>query len=153
MIDSEPKRDAMRLALAQSFETYHLQRRRRRLAVQAAGLLVVVSLGIGLVVRSSSRAPDPVDERTVQTQPAPSPEVTSSQESSPGAAKLASTDIDPSRYEHMKLRLLSEEDVASTLNQVESEWVLVTINGEPQAFSTRQANARSPRSNSRNRAN
>ena len=116
-------------------------------------MLVVIGIGVGLVVRSSNHSPDLVEERTVQSQPAPSAEAAHPQETSPSAAKLASADIDPSRYEHMKLRLLSEEEVVSTLDQVESEWVLVTINGEPQAFSTRQTNARSPRSNSRNRAN
>jgi hypothetical protein len=56
--------------------------------------------------------------------------------------------LNPARYQHMQLKVLSEEELPSALVQSESDWFLVTINGEPQAFShsALESQSRNPRS-------
>lgn len=144
MIDSEndmdsiqARRNALRQHMTEAFRTHHAHRQRHhrlvQLAATASVLLLALSIGWQLLQRRSTRPeiaslPDR-EYPTGETSPLKTPV-------SPSSAEMASRSrLDPSKYQHMELKLISEEELQAALIQSGSDWFLVTIDGERQAFS------------------
>lgn len=130
-------RQQLRGKLMEAFETYHRRKRRIRVAVASVSC-VCVFLGAGYFAMRST-PPQTSDDRIAHRQAIEPPLPQPNERSATAAPSERSRPpvLVSKQYEHMDLKILSEDELKEAISETSSEWFIVMVDGEPQAFSKR----------------
>jgi hypothetical protein len=155
---------SLRERLTREFENYHRARQRQRnffAAAAASASLAMLAWGLwpqgwqespkmAVSPVSDSAAAEGISRDASPAMPSDGLDADGGEQTSiKSGSSIAVSDpsaLDPSKYPHMRLKILGEEELVEELQRIESEkWFLVRINGEVTAFSKTEHRFRPPR--------